>query len=721
VAWGLLAFIALLPVGILGIYAYRITSRSVRQVTVRGNGLAARMATEVVSREFASSMRLVAAFSRSPNLVEAVKRHDEQAVRKQLRIALEPFPNIDRISVLDLQGMSWSDYPKSSAFLGKNYSARDYFRGVKRGWKPYVSEVFYREATPRMMVVAVAAPIRDAGGTILGVIQFHYRLESLTEWLKDCLLDYDGFVFVIDHSGHVAAHPRLDLTMESHREYAALEPARKALRGEPSALEYEDPVAAQTMIATFLPVEISGNHWVVVAQQSAAKAYAPIRRLGLQLGAATILLALVAFAVVAVLGRLQGAAAEAASRAKMGESLRLEDARKEALLQLNQMAKASMQEICTFTLEAAVRLTRSKIGYLAFLNDDETVLTMHSWSKTAMAQCAIIDKPIIYPVVTTGLWGEAVRQRKPVITNDYQAPNPLKKGHPEGHVKVLRHMNAPVFDGERIVIVAGVGNKEAPYDESDVRQVTLLMQGMWQLLQRRQAEESLSRYARQLEVANRELEAFSYSASHDLRTPLRSLDGFSLALIEDLGDKLEDSAKDYLNRIRAASQRMGTLIDDLLKLSRVTRHELDRRSVDLSRLAHAVERELRNVEPARNVEFIIEDGLAGEGDEHLLRMVIQQLLENAWKFTGRQPRARIEFGHTVSEGRTVYLVRDNGVGFDMAYADNLFGAFQRLHAAAEFPGSGIGLATVQRIVHRHGGRIWAEAALEKGATFYFTL
>ncbi len=408
-------------------------------------------------------------------------------------------------------------------------------------------------------------------------------------------------------------------------------------------------------------------------------------------------------------------------RKQADEELRLNEARLQALVQLTQMTGASLQEITDFALESAVALTNSTIGYLAFMNEDESVLTMHSWSKTAMAQCAIIDKPIVYQVVNTGLWGEAVRQRKPVVTNDYLSPNPLKRGHPEGHVPVLRHMNAPICDGERIVIVAGVGNKAAPYDDADVRQLTLLMQGMWQILQRKRAEESLAGYARQLEVANRELEAFSYSVSHDLRTPLRALDGFSLALIEDCGDRLEDSAKDYLNRIRAASQRMGTLIDDLLKLSRITRHELDRRTVDLSRLARAVEQELRGVEPARCVELIIEDGLIGVGDEHLLRVAIQQLLENAWKFTGKQPRARIEFSRTRCDGQTVYFVRDNGVGFDMTYADNLFGAFQRLHAAAEFPGTGIGLATVQRIVHRHGGRVWAEAALEKGATFYFTL
>ncbi len=178
-------------------------------------------------------------------------------------------------------------------------------------------------------------------------------------------------------------------------------------------------------------------------------------------------------------------------RKRAEAALRLEQARLEALLQLSQMTEAPMQETTDFALEEAVRLTESEIGYLAFMSDDETVLTMHSWSKTAMERCAIIDKPIVYPVETTGLWGEAVRQRKPVITNDYSAPNPLKKGYPAGHVEVIRHMNVPVFDGERIVAVAGVGNKGEPYDESDVRELTLLMQGMWRLLQRRQAEESL--------------------------------------------------------------------------------------------------------------------------------------------------------------------------------------------------------------------------------------
>ena len=227
----------------------------------------------------------------------------------------------------------------------------------------------------------------------------------------------------------------------------------------------------------------------------------------------------------------------------------------------------------------------------------------------------------------------------------------------------------------------------------------------------------------QLEAANKELEAFSYSVSHDLRAPLRGIDGFSQALLERYAEQLDDKGKHYLQRVRAATQRMGQLIDDLLDLSRVTRSEMQRQTVDLTSMVEAIALELQHTQPERaNVEFVIAPRVVAQGDPRLLRVVFENLLNNAWKFTSKQVHARIEFGTLAeTDGTTTYFVRDNGAGFDMAYANKLFGAFQRLHTTDEFPGTGIGLATVQRIIHRHGGRVWAEAAVEQGATFYFTL
>jgi PAS domain S-box-containing protein len=224
-----------------------------------------------------------------------------------------------------------------------------------------------------------------------------------------------------------------------------------------------------------------------------------------------------------------------------------------------------------------------------------------------------------------------------------------------------------------------------------------------------------------LEAANREMEAFAHSVSHDLRAPLRGIDGWSLALLEDYGERLDAQGHKYLERVRSEAQRMGGLIDDLLHLSRVGRAELVPRTVDLTSLAETIVARLKEANPGRSFEFIVAPQLKCTGDARLLEVALTNLLENAAKFTGPRTPARIEFGKTEYQGNPAFFVRDNGVGFDMAYAGMLFAPFQRLHKTSEFPGSGIGLATVQRVIHRHGGRIWAEAQVGAGATFYFTL
>jgi signal transduction histidine kinase len=224
-----------------------------------------------------------------------------------------------------------------------------------------------------------------------------------------------------------------------------------------------------------------------------------------------------------------------------------------------------------------------------------------------------------------------------------------------------------------------------------------------------------------LQSSNHELEAFSYSVAHDLRAPLRAINGFSRTVLEDYGDKLDAEGRDYLQRIGAAAERLGLLIDALLALSRVSRVELQRERVDMTRVADAVMKQLRATQPDRVVEFVAQEGVTADGDPTLLRALFDNLLGNAWKFTGARTGGRIAFGTTKQNGSMAYYIKDNGAGFDMAYSDKLFAPFQRLHQARDFAGTGIGLATVQRIVRRHGGEIWAEAAVGAGATFYFTL
>lgn len=225
----------------------------------------------------------------------------------------------------------------------------------------------------------------------------------------------------------------------------------------------------------------------------------------------------------------------------------------------------------------------------------------------------------------------------------------------------------------------------------------------------------------ELESVNRELETFCYSVSHDLRAPLRGIAGFTQILAENYRDALDDTARNYFDRVLAATSRMGDLIDDLLNLSRVTRDELHRGPVNLTSLARDVVAALRHASPARSVDVVISEGLETTGDARLLRVMLENLLGNAWKFTSKNPAARLEFTSHLENSERVFSISDNGAGFDMRYAGKLFAPFQRLHRLTEFPGTGIGLATVQRIIHRHGGRVWAQAEVSRGATFHFTV
>jgi signal transduction histidine kinase len=297
---------------------------------------------------------------------------------------------------------------------------------------------------------------------------------------------------------------------------------------------------------------------------------------------------------------------------------------------------------------------------------------------------------------------------------------------------VVRNSVARVFRGEEIkremtmMTLLAEGKRTEVYlsvtatlmEYEGQKFALLIMEDFTEL---KRTEASLSRRTEQLEAINRELETFSYSVAHDLRAPLRAINGFSDALLEDCPDGLDETAKDYLSRILKASRRMSELIDDLLKLSRLNSSGMDPGKVDLSALVREVVSELDKSRPGRRVSFHIAEGIKGMGDARLMRVVFENLLGNAWKFTAKTSPARIEFGTLKDGEKTVYFVRDNGAGFDMRYAGKLFSPFQRLHTSEEFPGSGIGLATARRIIHLHRGKIWAEGTPSRGATVFFTL
>ena len=293
-----------------------------------------------------------------------------------------------------------------------------------------------------------------------------------------------------------------------------------------------------------------------------------------------------------------------------------------------------------------------------------------------------------------------------------------------GHVDRLE-VSAKRLDGEPFAAEVSL----SPYE---IEGKSYLLTNIVDITERKEAREQIHQLNLDLEkrvmertsdlaAANRELETFSFSVSHDLRSPLRIIDGFSKLLKEEYADRLDLEARDYLDRISTAAERMDLLIRGLLNLSHITRSQIQHRPVNLSAMANAIAREFQGSDPQRVAEFVIAPDLSAKGDPELLRSVLQNLLGNAWKYTSKHPRARIEFGAEQGGGKTVFYVRDDGAGFDPENAGKLFNAFQRLHDEKEFPGTGIGLTTVQRIIQRHGGRIWAEGVVNKGATFYFTL
>lgn len=335
-----------------------------------------------------------------------------------------------------------------------------------------------------------------------------------------------------------------------------------------------------------------------------------------------------------------------------------------------------------------------------FLVVNDAAARLYGYSRDEFATMTGLD---IRPEEEHAAWQEFTRGRDP-RENTFRTWRHRKKDGTLIDVEVVSH--GFTYNGcpARLALVNDVTDKLRV--EEEIRKLNL------------ELEQRVIERTRQLEATNRELESFAYSVSHDLRAPLRSIDGFSKALLEDYERSLDEEGRDYLRRVRSATQRMSGLIDDLLVLSRVSRLEMRNDEVDLSALAKEIAAELQRQEPERKVTIAVQPSMTARADASLLRIVLQNLLQNAWKFTSRADNARIEVGTTEPGG---YFVRDNGVGFDMAYAGKLFGAFQRLHDDAEFPGTGIGLATVQRIIHRHGGEVRAEAEVGKGATIFFTL
>ncbi len=435
-----------------------------------------------------------------------------------------------------------------------------------------------------------------------------------------------------------------------------------------------------------------------------------------------------------------GTSTDITDRKRAEEKATLDEARVNKLLELSQMTDRSAAEIAKHAMESAIELTGSTIGYIAFANEDETVLTMHYWSNSAMRECAVVEKPIIYQVKDTGLWGEPIRQRKPIITNDYAAPNPLKKGTPPGHVRLTRHMNIPVFDGGRIVAVAGVGNKAEDYADDDVRQLTLFMDGMWRILCRKRAEERLESYAAELEAANKALEKAKHLAesanrakseflanmSHEIRTPMTAILGYSdLLLQDDLGG---NEREEFVQTIQRNGKHLLGIINDILDISKIEAGKMTVERITCSpvHLVSEVASLMRVRATAKRLSLDVEyRGPVPETirtDPTRLGQILLNLLGNAIKFTecgGVRLVVRMMTPRDDPNPRIGYEVIDTGVGMTAEQMASIFEPFSQADNSTtrRFGGTGLGLTISRRLAHMLGGDITAESVPGRGSSF----
>jgi len=388
--------------------------------------------------------------------------------------------------------------------------------------------------------------------------------------------------------------------------------------------------------------------------------------------------------------------------------------RLQRLLSVFQYEAVDTQDLLDFALAQAIGMTASRFGYIYFYDDVKRQFILNSWSQGVMQECSVVDPQTLYDLDKTGIWGEVVRQGKPLVINDFAAGHPLKRGYPDGHVSLQRFLSIPLFDSGRIVAVIGMANKEAEYDESDTFQLTLLMDAVWKISERRRTEDELK-----MKVA--ELERFTYTVSHDLKSPLVTIKGFAGALERDLADGNHERMAGDLKRVSNAADKMQNLLSDLLELSRIGRVIHTPEPVDMNDLLNEVLVHLDGPLKIASVAVDVQPDLPMVFcDRQRMFEVLQNLVENASRCTGDQNNPRITIGVREQDGRNTFFVQDNGIGIDPKYHQTIFGLFNKLEAGSE--GTGIGLAIVKRIVEVHDGQVWVESeGVGKGSTFYFWL
>lgn len=704
--WGLLVFASLLPVALLGLYSFKATTRAVRELVQSNNRTAARVTADIVSHDLEFSVSLAESFAALPGLIASVERRDEAAVCDQLRTLVQSHARMDRAYVTDPEGRSWCDFPHSPESPGRDHADLDWYRGLSRAWTPYVSGVYQRNTGPNPLVVAVAVPIRSER-RVIGVLVYQCRLDEIAARLKPIHPGRGGYVFVVDHTGTVVAHPKLDLSARAHDDYAGLVPISRAMRGGPRTAEYLDPLAGRTMIAGFAPVHLRGRDWLAVAQQPIEEAYAPIHSLGLHISIAAGILGLAALTVVVVLGHISG------------RSRRLYLELQERAAELRSAERRSRQLI-EESLDPII--VADQEGNISLFNPAAQKTFGYSEQEVLGRPLTMLIPPELRDAHRRGL-ERYVKTREPRLVGTTVTMNGLRRTGEiiplEISLSVLDLPDRNLFLGALRDLTERHRMQAQLVQSEKLASLGLLSAGM-----AHEVNNPLAYVANNLAVVERDvINLVRLVTTYEQALPTLKSDQGGLAreidqLAEEIDlDYLRANLPTILKSSRQGLKRIADIVQSLRNFAR-----LDRAETDQLDLQEAIQSSVEIIRGRLNRHNITVDLPQGELPTVVcapvqINQVLLNLLVNAMQAieAGTRGGGRIEVRVWQAEDEVSVEIADDGIGIPPGDLPRLFDPFFTTKAVGE--GTGLGLPISHGIVTDHGGRIEVESTPGQGSRF----